>query len=101
VASDPAGAQIFVDGIEQTGFNTPAMITDLPSGHHDIKLTSPGYMDIEGSVPLEPGRTYNIFLTMGKSMQTPTTSTSSAILILLALGLGFLLLRKNRDETKI
>ncbi len=94
IASDPAGAQIFIDGIEQIGFHTPSMITDIPSGHHSIKLISSGYIDIESSIPLEPGRTYNVFLTMGKSAQVPTNSYG--IMIILALGLGFLLLRNKR-----
>lgn len=93
IASDPTGAQIFIDSIEQTGFLTPAMITDIPAGHHNFRLTSPGYIDIESSMPIESGRTYNIFLTMGKT-QTPTY-TGSGIIILLALGLGLLLIRNK------
>ena len=94
VSSDPVGAQIFIDDIEQTGFITPAMITDIPPGYHNIKLTSPGYIDIGGSIPLESGRTYNVFLTMGR-MQTPTSTDSSGIIILLAIGLGLLLIRNK------
>jgi hypothetical protein len=93
IASDPAGAQIFIDSIEQTGFLTPSMITDVPPGHHNFRLTSPGYIDIESSIPLESGRTYNLFLTMGKTL--PTSTDSSGIIILLALGLGFLLIRNK------
>lgn len=95
IASDPVGAHIFIDDIEQTGFHTPAMITDIPPGHHNFKLISPGYVDIESSMPLEPGRTYNIFLTMGKSVQTPATTSSTGFLILLAIGLGLLLIRNK------
>lgn len=100
IASDPAGAQIFIDNIEQTGFNTPAMITDMFPGHHSFRLVSPGHIDIESEMPLEPGRTYNIFLTMGKStsISTPgaTSTDISGIVLLLALGLiGYFLLRKR------
>jgi hypothetical protein len=94
VASNPVGAQIFIDGIEQTGFRTPAMITDIPSGNHYIKLMSPGFIDIENSIPLESGRTYNVFLSMVKSMQGES-SDSSLILVLFAIGLGLLLFRKK------
>jgi hypothetical protein len=99
IASDPSGAKIFVDGIEQTGFNTPSMITDMHSGHHSFRLTSPGYIDVESEMPLEPGRTYNVFLTMGKSTSNSTTDSStdiSGIVILLAIGLiGYFLFRKR------
>lgn len=100
IASDPSEANIFIDGIEQTGFKTPSMITDIHSGHHSFRLTSPGYVDIESEIPLEPGKTYNIFLTMGKSMSTSisdSTSTDiSGIVIILALGLiGYFLLKKR------
>jgi hypothetical protein len=97
MVSDPAGAQIFIDGIEQIGFNTPAMITDIYSGYHSFRLTSPGYVDIESEMPLEPGRTYNIFLTMGKSTSTSTSTDISGIVVLFALGLiGYFLLRNRR-----
>jgi hypothetical protein len=100
IASDPSGAKIFIDGIEQIGFNTPSMITDMQSGHHSFRLSSPGYEDIESEMPLEPGRTYNVFLTMGKSKSTTmsdSTSTDiSGIVILLAIGLiGYFLLKKR------
>ena len=101
IGSDPSGAKIFIDDIEQSGFNTPSMITDIHSGHHSFRLSSPGYVDIESDMPLEPGKTYNIFLTMGKSTSkssSGSTSTDiSGIVVLLALGLiGYFLLKKNR-----
>lgn len=98
MASDPSGAKIFIDGIEQSGFNTPSMITDIHSGHHSFRLSSPGYVDIESEMPLEPGRTYNVFLTMGKSTSTSDSISTdiSGIVILLALGLiGYFLLKKR------
>ena len=90
IASEPAGAQIFIDGIEQTGFRTPSMINDLPSGYHNIKLTSSGYIDIESSMPLDPGRTYNVFLTMERMAEPISTSSGFIILGLIALGLIFI-----------
>ncbi len=96
VASDPVGAKIFIDGIEQTGFTTPSMITDIPAGHHNFKLISPGHVDIESSMPLEPGKTYNMFLTMGKTTITSTYIGSSDLILLFAIGLiGYLLLRNK------
>lgn len=95
VASDPVGAKIFIDGIEQIGFSTPAMITDIPPGHHNFKLSSPDHIDIESSMPLEPGKTYNIFLTMGRSTSTSSTG-SSDLIVLLAIGLIGYLLIKNK-----
>lgn len=96
IASDPVGAQIFIDGIEQTGFTTPSMITDIPSGHHNFKLISPGHVDIESSMPLEPGKTYNMFLTMGKTTLASTYINTPDIIILLAVGIiGYLLIRNK------
>lgn len=98
ITSNPVGAQIFIDGIEQTGFNTPAMIMQIPSGHHNFKLTSPGYEDIESSMPIDPGRTYNLFLTMGKSTSTSTYVSSPDFVVLLAVGLIGLYLIRNRKQ---
>ena len=96
IASDPVGAKIFIDGIEQTGFHTPSMITDIPAGHHNFKLISPGHVDIESSMPLEPGKTYNMFLTMGKTTTDSTSIGSSDLIILLAIGMiGYFLLRNK------
>lgn len=95
IASDPVGAKIFIDDIEQIGFKTPAMITDMPPGHHNFKLTHHDHVDIESSMPIDPGRTYNIFLTMGKSTSVTTSTGSSDLIILLAIGLiGYLLIKK-------
>lgn len=94
VASDPAGAKIFIDGIEQTGFTTPSMITDIPAGNHSFKLTSPGNVDIESSIPLEPGKTYNIFLTLGKTTYGSPYIGNSDLLLLFALGIiGYFLIK--------
>ncbi len=96
ITSNISGAKIFIDGIEQTGFNTPAMITDIPSGHHNFKLSSHGHIDVESSMPLEPGNTYNIFLTMGRSTSTSILSNSSDLIFLLAIGiLGYLLIKNK------
>ncbi len=96
IASDPAGAKIFIDGIEQTGFTTPSMITDIPAGHHNFKLISPGHTDIESSMPLEPGKTYNMFLTMGKTTSSSASIGSSDLILLLAIGLiGYFLIRNK------
>lgn len=94
ISSDCVGAKIFIDDIEQTGFNTPSMITDIPSGHHNFRLTNPGYADVEGEIPLDPGKTYNIFLTMGRAL--PPSTDSSGIFLLLALGLIGYFLIKNK-----
>ena len=96
ITSNPVGAQIFIDGIEQTGFFTPAMIMNIPSGHHNFKLTSPGHEDIESAMPIYPGRTYNLFLTMGKSISASAYVTTPDFIVLLAIGLiGYYLIRKR------
>jgi hypothetical protein len=99
VASDPVGAKISIDGVEQAGFGTPTMITDIPPGHHTFKLSYQDRADIESDIPLEPGKTYNIFLTLGKSASnstsTDTSTDVSGIVVLLTLGLiGYFLIKK-------
>ncbi|WP_062399520.1 PEGA domain-containing protein [Methanogenium cariaci] len=42
VTSDPAGAEIFIDG-RRTGEITPSEISGLSTGHHRVACSLPGY----------------------------------------------------------
>ncbi len=96
ISSDIVSAKVFIDGVEQIGCNTPSLINNIPYGYHNFTLKHPEYMDTESEISLDPGKTYNIFLTMGKLYQNSISIGSSDIIILLALGiLGYLLIRKK------
>lgn len=58
-ASDPGGAEIFLDGIDQ-GIKTPANITDVPVGSHSYVLKLSGYSDYAGTVLVEENKTSQV-----------------------------------------
>jgi len=53
VASDPAGASVYLDGVVQMG-TTPMEVKATP-GKHKVRVTSPGYDAFEKDLDLEPG----------------------------------------------
>lgn len=62
----PDRAKVFIDGIEQ--FETTPTFIDLPIGTHIYRLILAGYVDEEGIVLIEEGKTSNLF----KIMKTET-----------------------------
>lgn len=62
LTSKPAGATIYLDSAVR-GI-TPLTVTDLTPGVHQIKLTSAGYLDYQGSVVLSPGEVRTCDVTM-------------------------------------
>jgi len=56
VVSEPAGAEIFVDGFD-TGYATPYTIEDVSNGPHLIAVSRPGYIPAEQRILLadDPG----------------------------------------------
>jgi hypothetical protein len=46
VTSDPAGAEIFLDGI-RTGLHTPSRLSGLSHGYHRLMVTLPGHLPRE------------------------------------------------------
>ncbi len=96
IVSDVSGAQVFIDGVEQTGCNTPSMINNIPSGYHSFKLKHPEHIDTESEISLDPGKTYNMFLSMPKIYQNSVSIDSSDIFVLLTLGLiGYFLITRR------
>lgn len=55
VATSPAGATIFIDGV-QRGIS-PATIPNLPQGGHTLKVTMDGYVDRMAPVTVTAGQT--------------------------------------------
>ena len=56
VSSKPSAASIWIDGIN-TGYQTPAMIRQIPSGEHRLKLVKPGYFEYTRAVTIQPDET--------------------------------------------
>jgi formylglycine-generating enzyme required for sulfatase activity len=63
VNSSIAGAKILLDG-KQTGKQTPAMLTEIPSGTHTITLQMDKYAPIQQEVTVEDGKTANVSMTL-------------------------------------
>jgi hypothetical protein len=61
ITSEPAGAEIYVDG--KSNGRTPAKIM-LSAGEHTVKVTRPGYKDWERKIMVEQGsvKTFNAIL---------------------------------------
>ena len=55
VNSEPSGAQVFLDGIRQSG-ETPTTLKELVTGPHSIKLTLSNYQDYQGQIEVESGQ---------------------------------------------
>jgi PEGA domain len=58
VASQPAGAAVYIDG-KSTGHVTPAHITVTERGTHTIVVRKDGYLDETTTTALTPGLTFN------------------------------------------
>ena len=63
VKSSIAGAKIVLDG-KQTGKQTPATLTEIPSGSHTISLQMDKYAPRQQEVIVEDGQTANVTLTL-------------------------------------
>lgn len=66
ISSTPAGARVFIDGID-TQKVTPASITNLSSGEHTYKLVLSGYKDATATFAIEPGKTKTVSVTLEKA----------------------------------
>lgn len=59
VASDPAGAEVLIDGVKHTAL-TPCMIPDVPAGERDVTIRLSGYQDWKETVEVVDGETVSI-----------------------------------------
>jgi hypothetical protein len=78
VTTNPAGAFIFIDGV-QRGV-TPATIPGIPAGSHTILLKLEGYQDLSTPVIIAAGKTQDYSTSLVKNAAAPaaTTETVSA-----------------------
>jgi hypothetical protein len=76
VKTDPAGAFIFIDGV-QRGV-APAAIPGLSAGTHTLLLKLDGYQDISTPVTITAGKTQEYSSAMAKAAPPATTAAATA-----------------------
>lgn len=76
VKTDPAGAFIFIDGV-QRGV-APATIPGLSAGTHTLLLKLDGYQDISTPVTIAAGKTQEYSSAMAKASAPVTTTAATA-----------------------
>jgi hypothetical protein len=64
VQSDPAGAEIYLDG--QMVGSTPSVLM-IPSGNHQFRVHSPGHADWTRQVTILPGSEITLSATLDKN----------------------------------
>ena len=80
IVSTPAGAEILIDNIFR-GY-TPATITEIDPGVHQILLTYTGYTAYSGTVTVASGKTTPLVIGMTPvPTPTPKSATSPALMI--------------------
>lgn len=79
INSTPGGADITIDGQPQN-IKTPANITNLTAGSHEVKLTKVGYQDLTQTVTITAGTTtyLNVSLTVLPGIGTLEISSTPA-----------------------
>lgn len=76
IDSTPAQAAIAINGQAQ-GQKTPATVTDLPAGSHELTLSRTGYQDYTGTITITAGRTLYLRPTLSILSGTGTLEISS------------------------
>ena len=75
VSSTPSGAQILLDGALQKS-RTPAMLTNIEAGSHELVLRLSGYKDAQRSISVTAGGTSSVTVTLTR-VQATTPGTPS------------------------
>jgi PKD repeat protein len=99
VATEPAGVQLFVDGVLRG--TSPATVADLAAGTHSLRLEREGYHNMTVPVLINTGQTNTFSTTL-----MPVDSGGIAILPVIALaiimlsviGAGIFLFRQQKKE---
>jgi PEGA domain len=71
VQSDPAGAQVFVDGIDHG--KAPASVADLTPGEHEVELRAPGGTPVRQRVVIEAGVTASVLAPVSTAAPGPVS----------------------------
>jgi hypothetical protein len=75
VQSDPAGAQVFVDGVDHG--KAPASVTDLTPGEHDVELRVAGGQPVHQRVVIEAGVTASVLTPVATTAPGPVSGWMS------------------------
>jgi hypothetical protein len=71
VQSEPAGAEVFVDGTDRG--KAPANVTDLQPGEHDVELRSAGGTPVHQRVVIEAGVTASVLAPVSTAAPGPVS----------------------------
>jgi PEGA domain len=97
IVSVPSGAEVYVDNLFK-GY-TPATLTDIAAGQHQVLLQSSGYVDYSQAVAVSSGQTIPLAISLQPApTPTPASASSPAVIIggiVLALGTGAVLRRRS------
>ena len=80
ISSTPPGAKIYIDNID-TQQITPTMITEVPVGNHNIKLTLTGYQYWEGIVSVVEGVIITVDTTLVQLIITAIDITATPSIV--------------------
>lgn len=80
VESSPEGAQIWLNDTD-TGQITPAVLADIQSGSHSIKLTKEGYLDYQVNVTVEAGKETLLFAPLTPAPTPNFVTTSDTVTV--------------------
>ena len=83
VSSEPAGAQVFIDGRFE-GI-TPVTIPSVETGQHTVLLKLDGYADWQVKVQVEAGQQENVDATLSLLPPTPTKAGLAPLLVIISL----------------
>jgi len=83
VSSEPAGAQVFIDG-KFEGI-TPVTIPSIETGSHTVLLKLDGYADWQVKVQVEAGQQEDVDATLSLLPPTPTKAGAAPLLVILSL----------------
>ena len=97
IVSTPDGAEVYVDNLFK-GY-TPATLTDIAAGQHQLVLKYTGYMDYTQTVTVNSGQTTPLAISM-QVAPTPTPASAPSVMILIgglmaAIGIVTLLRRRS------
>ena len=76
VTSNPSGATATLDDGYDQGV-TPISFYSVPTGSHNIRITSPGYQQYSANVVVSAGATSNVYATLTPNQQLGSISVSS------------------------
>lgn len=71
VQSEPAGAQVFVDGVDRG--KAPASVSDLKPGEHDVELRAAGGPPVHQRVVIEAGVTASVLTPVATAAPGPVS----------------------------